>query len=213
MRGKEGTAWKAPAKPGITPARAGKSSRFPCSRKRCGITPARAGKRETRRTIRRLSWDHPRACGEKFLAQPGIRFCRGSPPRVRGKEGTAWKAPAKPGIIPRVRGKDSDDTHCGRNPGITPARAGKSHQGGGKRRGCRDHPRACGEKTPSRTECPTMQGSPPRVRGKGRCYVGGRDCAGITPARAGKSARRAGKRFPKWDHPRACGEKTPEGLP
>ena len=51
-----------------------------------GITPARAGKRALRFSFSALSWDHPRACGEKIKAFPDSRTWTGSPPRVRGKD-------------------------------------------------------------------------------------------------------------------------------
>ena len=72
---------------------------------------------------------------------------------------------------------------------ITPAGAGKSRtktEIGGK---SEDHPRGCGEKDQLYTAMEYDEGSPPRVRGKGRpeehAVLGVR----ITPAGAGKSIR------------------------
>ena len=74
---------------------------------RCsGITPACAGKRPLYPAFTVPSWDHPRVCGEKASCQAWRRSGRGSPPRVRGKDGQV-----------RI---------CGHEIGITPACAGKS---------------------------------------------------------------------------------------
>ena len=57
----------------------------------------------------------------------------------------------------------------------------------------------------------TVQGSPPRVRGKA-CRCPPLDTnQRITPARAGKSAAVAKRQLFKGDHPRVCGEKLPDG--
>ena len=56
----------------------------------------------------------------------------------------------------------------------------------------------------------TELGSPPHMRGKGKAATMFHGQFGITPAHAGKrlgSLLRCGN---KWDHPRTCGEKTPE---
>ena len=50
-----------------------------------GITPACAGKSCKTSKMFHLKQDHPRVCGEKILFAPRMRFCVGSPPRVRGK--------------------------------------------------------------------------------------------------------------------------------
>ena len=87
-----------------------------------------------------------------------------------------------------MRGRESDKEYDERYVGITPARAGKSEAPGGLARQPRDHPRACGEEA---VEKPTVQsqiGSPPRVRGRDTGKLFDDDRAGITPARAGKSA-------------------------
>ena len=160
-------------------------------RKRAGfsvtrITPARAGKTRVVNLQPRYIKDHPRACGEN-RAKPGNARPRvGSPPRVRGKRG-----PLHPFL---------DGTR------ITPARAGKTNGGTPAYISLWDHPRACGENTSRRTKSVMNPGSPPRVRGKrhGRSGVG--DEVGITPARAGKTARGAGRGARAPDHPRACGE-------
>ena len=46
------------------------------------------------------------------------------------------------------------------------------------------------------------------MRGKADCQRGKELPFGITPAHAGKSKSADKSRRRKWDHPRACGEKT-----
>ena len=152
------------------------------------ITPACAGKRTAQSERYARERDHPRVCGEKAQTVDVVRCAEGSPPRVRGK--------ARPLEI----GKE-----CG---GITPACAGKSwfqyptwFLGG-------DHPRVCGEKGETGWTLPVVQGSPPRVRGKGLLYVYSATSNGITPACAGKRELSCLNVATQWDHPRVCGEKA-----
>ena len=132
-----------------------------------GITPACAGKRFLLCVYLAYNRDHPRVCGEKCWQDEFGHRHPGSPPRVRGK---AFHPRAAVGAV-----------------GITPACAGKScllrkmfiqHQ---------DHPRVCGEKALSIFLVRLIQGSPPRVRGKGTASPTSNDEIGITPACAGKS--------------------------
>ena len=111
------------------------------------------------------------------------------------------------GSPPRVRGKDGGWGRRDRPPGITPARAGKRSSSGKNTLSGRDHPRACGEKSGNKDNAATEWGSPPRVRGKGPFLRGPAEQIGITPARAGKSLCRVGSIPCGRDHPRACGEK------
>ena len=71
----------------------------------------------------------------------------------------------------------------------------------------RDHPRVCGEKTADEIAKAAFWGSPPRMRGKDIRRRDHLRCHGITPAYAGKSSPKCGKRDAAWDHPRVCGEK------
>ena len=128
MRGKDKVAELIGHFAGITPAHAGKSQRGkPHAEVRCGspphmrgkagcrrrvqvrgrITPAHAGKRCRCPHAQPRPRDHPRTCGEKLACVVAVHIVVGSPPHMRGKEGT--KAIAHNG---------------GR---ITPAHAGKSH--------------------------------------------------------------------------------------
>ena len=132
-----------------------------------GITPACAGKSLVTVMASLSVRDHPRVRGEKQYPSIVDGDNTGSPPRARGKEqcGQCWH----------------------RYDGITPACAGKSLRISCYGIPARDHPRVRGEKSSQILVFGFELGSPPRARGKGRCYVGRRDCAGITPACAGKS--------------------------
>ena len=90
---------------------------------------------------------------------------------------------------------------------ITPACAGKRpsilvvlrHEG--------DHPRVCGEKTREVGKAGSLEGSPPRMRGKAVSSGDKPSANRITPAHAGKRGCCPRPALQRWDHPRACGEK------
>ena len=152
-----------------------------------GITPAYAGKRRKNRKTALPHEDHPRVCGEKLTNPTDCPRQAGSPPRMRGKV--------------------DEYIHDKLWLGITPAHAGKSSLSMWSVCCCRDHPRACGEKTFLSWWKSDRLGSPPRMRGKGLyayVYDGNHR---ITPAHAGKRCVRPVHRRGRWDHPRACGEK------
>ena len=134
-----------------------------------GITPAYAGKSNRVGLAFNYDRDHPRTCGEKGFKEAGWQFIGGSPPHMRGKDAHPPRS-SSPG-------------------GITPACAGKRVNGRKPAYNMRDHPRMCGEKSPS---C-TAIGSASR----------------ITPACAGKRKSCAEAKINAWDHPRMCGEKIP----
>ena len=106
-----------------------------------------------------------------------------------------------------MRGKAASARLHLRNVGITPAYAGKSGEYGGKTHRPQDHPRVCGEKTVFRTNGPTTEGSPPRMRGKVIKQVLEMLDKRITPAYAGKSCPGVYGYGFTGDHPRVCGEK------
>ena len=76
------------------------------------ITPAHAGKTCFFCSIPQYSGDHPRACGENSMRLLYPKAKQGSPPRMRGKPGTA--APRKSGgrITPAHAGKTSHLHGC-----------------------------------------------------------------------------------------------------
>ena len=153
-----------------------------------GITPACAGKRRYRYLFDFYTRDHPRVCGEKSKEVAEYASKAGSPPRVRGKV-----EPFK-GSMYQSR--------------ITPACAGKSVRLSGLSGSGTDHPRVCGEKVPPLLPVVLYRGSPPRVRGKGRCSRYSIPASRITPACAGKSMQGQSAQANQKDHPRVCGEKT-----
>ena len=51
-----------------------------------------------------------------------------------------------------------------------------------------------------------MTGSPPRMRGRRHRSEQQQSAVRLTPAYAGKTARSAASRPPRWAHPRVCGE-------
>ena len=113
-------------------------------------------------------------------------MCLGSPPQVRGKQGTDIP------LIETLR--------------ITPAGAGKTAlmpNGGAVKW---DHPRRCGENKRCLSPCENGGGSPPQVRGKLGMAGFGIDTSRITPAGAGKTPKQILHNVQRQDHPRRCGE-------
>ena len=136
-----------------------------------GITPAWAGKRQTAAMPRTMTRVHPRMGREKTMYFEDKYFCRGSPPRRRGK------ATAK--------------IHSACDRRITPAWAGKSDKHQRARSWLGDHPRVGGEKPSAPGSHRWYAGSPPRGRGKGRWASCPFFPPGITPAWAGKRLKRS----------------------
>ena len=132
-----------------------------------GITPAYAGKSHSKRTREKISGDHPRLCGEKFLMESVNFLAEGSPPPMRGKADVVQQAVSCIGITPAYAGKSSAEI-------ITIYRAW-------------DHPRLCGEKFPDNFDICPNPGSPPPMRGKGTGKNRTTAIYRITPAYAGKS--------------------------
>ena len=64
----------------------GKAIPFYLFRPPAGITPAYAGKSSIPEGRKIRDWDHPRVCGEKIVGRYIEMFCKGSPPRMRGKD-------------------------------------------------------------------------------------------------------------------------------
>ena len=153
-----------------------------------GITPACAGKSAAQSLDRLCAGDHPRVCGEKVSGGNRHQEGLGSPPRMRGK------------VISSLQ--------CDFLSGITPACAGKRKRSRLQRSGTGDHPRVCGEKMCIQCSKSIPQGSPPRMRGKGKGTRPDPENGGITPACAGKSCPDGCTPCPARDHPRVCGEKS-----
>ena len=106
-----------------------------------------------------------------------------------------------------MRGKEIESNRDAIAHRITPAHAGKRKSEFGAMISHEDHPRACGEKDKSRVKVIPAQGSPPRMRGKAVIFITLNSINRITPAHAGKRARKPPRLAITQDHPRACGEK------
>ena len=145
----------------------GKAARTPHDMPRRRITPAYAGKSRSPWFSLRVSWDHPRLCGEKRNAAAHCVSGVGSPPPMRGKDTSSWST-----SMPY---------------GITPAYAGKRQSTVPTARRWWDHPRLCGEKFLSALALDLPKGSPPPMRGKGSVVYRDAGAGRITPAYAGKS--------------------------
>ena len=171
---------------GSPPQVRGKRHFLASSNFRLGITPAGAGKTFLDEPEKEEQWDHPRRCGENFAGMDKPEGMTGSPPQVRGK-------------LERLH-EDCAIT------GITPAGAGKTRRCCAHRPKFQDHPRRCGENGLDRRRDPSGIGSPPQVRGKLLEKIGIEKENGITPAGAGKTARKVHGTSCIKDHPRRCGE-------
>ena len=155
---------------------------YHCARR---IIPAHAGQTLRRHPPRRLTPDHPRACGANVPARAFGIFARGSSPRMRGK---------------RFVGRDAIKMHR-----IIPAHAGQTgltFPGWGR---TSDHPRACGANTTIARELFGNCGSSPRMRGKLTTFFCFHAPSRIIPAHAGQTHQAAGSCSASSDHPRACG--------
>ena len=155
---------------------------YHCARR---IIPAHAGQTLRRHPPRRLTPDHPRACG--------------------ANAGTCFTSCASVGSSPRMRGKRCDPSPRRRPRRIIPAHAGQTSQLEHSVYSPADHPRACGANVSSDGMLSRCTGSSPRMRGKpalhSRAGVGHR----IIPAHAGQTIGSAGLTGWNADHPRACG--------
>ena len=151
-----------------------------------GLIPAHAGKTLSLGTRLTLVRAHPRACGENERAFAFLIYARGSSPRMRGK----LEAPL----------------HPKRDSRLIPAHAGKTERASPANHPPPAHPRACGENTSIFGVCSGGLGSSPRMRGKLPLGSPRRQCSGLIPAHAGKTATVSRTIALQWAHPRACGE-------
>ena len=151
-----------------------------------GLTPARAGNTCGCPGSSAARRAHPRTGGEHHDIRHTLVMSSGSPPHGRG-------------------------THSAHRPadgrrGLTPARAGNTRA---IWRSCpprRAHPRTGGEHPWGPYDKRSPAGSPPHGRGTPRVLAPPRRASGLTPARAGNTARRARTRPGSWAHPRTGGE-------
>ena len=106
-----------------------------------------------------------------------------------------------------MRGKEALRNSRTRSLRITPAHAGKRPRAGFRAPRRWDHPRPCGEKLTVGVLYGAQVGSPPPMRGKEFEWQPNAEAARITPAHAGKRARKPCDADLSRDHPRPCGEK------
>ena len=145
------------------------------------------GEKQIRRFPAPSLRDHPRMCGEKGGLKIRSETRRGSPPHVRGKDGTCPALTVVEGITPACAGKSTSRTSWVTTPS--------------------DHPRMCGEKRDLFPAAWSYAGSPPHVRGKGVTRPMMPGSSRITPACAGKRVHGVRGIAHHRDHPRMCGEK------
>ena len=115
---------------GTSPRMRGKPQATPPTARTTGNIPAYAGKTTGDTSDRSNNWEHPRVCGENFVACTGGRRHMGTSPRMRGKPHTRHSPGAAIGNIPAYAGKTEpvrlrnqvDSEHprvCGENVGGT----------------------------------------------------------------------------------------------
>ena len=175
-----------------------------------GLIPAHAGKTVNNASGKRVSWAHPRACGEN-LARGGVSL---TPPwlipahagKTVGRDALVGICPAHPracgenakacsseamrsGSSPRMRGKLKPDFE-GQKPTLA-------------------HPRACGENHILLFAEELNDGSSPRMRGKQGTVTSDVLTHGLIPAHAGKTHQSEPSPLGSRAHPRACGENRP----
>ena len=98
-------ATNAAAPPGSSPRVRGKHQEEPDGGRRPGLIPARAGKTTPKSNNSRSATAHPRACGENVMRGKGFICAHGSSPRVRGKR-RGWPGGCSPTrLIPARAGK------------------------------------------------------------------------------------------------------------
>ena len=133
------------------------------------ITPASAGNTFLRTDRSCLISDHPRICGEHCDNQDYLCHTVGSPPHLRG-------------TLDYFGVEDVVDR-------ITPASAGNTCQPSTDLDRIEDHPRICGEHTPTDIHILAVIGSPPHLRGTRVKAMVLDDVTRITPASAGNTHR------------------------
>ena len=125
-------------------------------------------------------------CGEHLKRWRSLFSSAGSSPHARG-------TPAEWLVVLHV-------------VGIISACAGSTSTTRERRCRPRDHPRMCGEHSPTLAAGLNTMGSSPHVRGAQSAEYSRLILTGIIPACAGSTIRRQALDLAVWDHPRMCGE-------
>ena len=130
---------------------------------------------------------HPRACGER---QRSLRYAwwrGGSSPRLRGTQYNSETGACDPRFIPAPAGNASARKRCAPGAAV--------------------HPRACGERVPTRTLSAEVNGSSPRLRGTRLSRLRAFWLRRFIPAPAGNADEACISKYGSTVHPRACGER------
>ena len=136
--------------------------------------------------------DHPRVCGERFATFWLACRVTGSSPRVRGTLTNAYPQSIRQRIIPACAGNAAlSALFMAGNP---------------------DHPRVCGERSPSLLLSEPSSGSSPRVRGTLSKSMNTMSITRIIPACAGNAKTGRRVNISALDHPRVCGERQFGGI-
>ena len=109
-------------------------------------TPADAGTTFGAPTTTRTTAEHPRGCGDDSVPNSVNALSIGTPPRMRGRRQPSWRHWPRP-----------------RN---TPADAGTTRGRQGRHPAGPEHPRGCGDDTITVDSSDTVNGTPPRMRGR-----------------------------------------------
>ena len=151
-----------------------------------GLIPARAGSTHSVSQVYKMTWAHPRPCGEHAVPSTAHPSCGGSSPPVRGAQHTSDEELLKFGLIPARAGSTSGTRRWYLPPGA--------------------HPRPCGEHSLLQMRSLLHLGSSPPVRGAQHVHIPEPAPRGLIPARAGSTVGCTGGRVCRWAHPRPCGE-------
>ncbi len=192
-------------------ARGERTTRRPCALAARGSSPRARGTWRRRRPRRRPSRFIPARAGN-VRWRPRRARTRSVHPRARGERYTP-APPSQPidGSSPRARGTCVRGRRVNRYSRFIPARAGNVPRGRCRARRRPVHPRARGERLPSRpVRCPSS-GSSPRARGTSVLPEGGLRVCRFIPARAGNVRRWRSIRDGSPVHPRARGERVRTG--
>ena len=104
--------WEKSITIGSPPPMRGKARKFHFTTSSSGITPAYAGKRSKFPSDYNDARDHPRLCGEKHNARTNRTGHVGSPPPMRGKDRTPKRIDLRHRITPAYAGKSSHTRRC-----------------------------------------------------------------------------------------------------
>ena len=171
---------------GSPPRARGRRGRRPHQARPQGLTPACAGTTPRCRGPGWSGWAHPRVRGDDHLAAPVrqaepahprvrgddgpytevVSAGAGSPPRARGRHGSARSCGSAPGSPPRARGRRDRLVARDADVGLTPACAGTTRGAPRRRVRVAAHPRVRGDDSLGEVLLGVIGGSPPRARGR-----------------------------------------------